>query len=422
MMTARHALVVSSLVSLLLATHPVVAQAQESLAAQAAPAQSPSQSPAWLDQLELKGSVTLFTGPGLGAHDAFTNLINQAQHSVLMEMYHLTDAGVADSIVGAVKRGLTTSIILDGKSLSNSESATIETQLESGGVTVIKSSPKFSITHSKAMVVDGVKAIVSSMNLTDHPEVRRDYGVVIVDPDVISEMESVFKADIANSAQGTANTPAVSDPHLLWSPINSGAKLHDLIGSAQHSIVAVAENILDTDVINDLIAAKARGVQVRVLSPACPLGQNPIGNYNSAKTLEAGGVEVRQMPNPATSSTPYLHGKMMVVDSRRAYVGSINYSFNSITKARELGIALIDQGVISGLDQAFDADFQSANPVSSAVPVCPGFPATPVGPAAPQPSGPIAAPPPVPQAPPTKGPKKPIVHRKKLPTLALSHF
>jgi phosphatidylserine/phosphatidylglycerophosphate/cardiolipin synthase-like enzyme len=208
------------------------------------------------------------------------------------------------------------------------------------------------------------------MNLTDHPEVRRDYGVEINDPDVIREMETVFNADILNSQNQTGETPQVSDPHLLWSPINSNEKLHDLISSATTSIVAVAENVLDTSIVQDLIDAAARGVNVEVLSPACPLGGHPDGNYQTSLKLKAGGVSVRQMPDPATPTTPYLHGKMMVIDNARAYVGSINYSYNSMHRARELGIALEDRAVVKGLSDAFAADYQNALEVGKALPNC----------------------------------------------------
>ncbi len=326
----------------------------------------------WLDHLELQGSTKLFTGPSLTAHQPFDTIIDDAQKSVLMEMYHLTDHAVAQSLENAKARGIDVTVILDQGGLKSGGEAAIQKELASDQINTVSSSPAFSITHTKSVVVDGKRAIVSSMNLTDHPEVRRDYGVTIEDPGVIQEMESVFNTDIANAQNQAAETPQLSDPHLLWSPINSSQKLHDLIVSAQNSIVAVAENVLDTSIINDLIAAEARGVQVRVLSPACAMGGNPSGNYQASQKLAAGGVHARQMPSPATAQTPYLHGKMMVIDNARAYIGSINYSYNSLHRARELGIALSDTAVIKGLAKSFEDDFAAAKDLGAQVPVCSG--------------------------------------------------
>ena len=56
------------------------------------------------------------------------------------------------------------------------------------------------------------------------------------------------------------------------------------------------------------------------------------------EALRRGGVAARVMPYPATPRHPYMHAKMMVADDRRAYVGSANYSVNSTTLARELGL------------------------------------------------------------------------------------
>jgi phosphatidylserine/phosphatidylglycerophosphate/cardiolipin synthase-like enzyme len=325
----------------------------------------------WLAHLDLQGQVVLFTGPSLTAHQPFSAMIAQAHHSVLMEMYHMIDQDVTNALLAARGRGADVNVILDGSSLRNSPYIDFGNSLAAGGVAVFASSPAFTITHSKSMVVDGVEGIVSSMNLTLHPETRRDYGVMLQDPGVLAEMTKVFEADIQNSKNRTGFTPPLSDPHLLWSPVNSVAKLHVLIATAQRSIVAVAENILDDGVINDLIAAAQRGVVVRVMSPACPMGQRPDGNYNTAIKLANGGVNIRQMPDPSTPTTPYLHGKMMVVDDARAYIGSINYSFNSLNKARELGIVLNNPQVIAGLDQTFEQDFANAIPLTPNLPSCP---------------------------------------------------
>ena len=326
--------------------------------------------PAWLDQLSVQGPVSTFTGPAAGAHDAFTSRIDGAQKSVLMEMFHLTDPTVIASLDRAGSR-IRVDLILDGETLKKQPYSTLAETMKSAGVNVLPSSSAFTITHSKSAVFDGQTAIVSSMNLTDHPETRRDYGVVLEDPGVIIEMEKVFTQDIANAKANTGETPPLSDPHLLWSPLNSAGKLHDLVDSSETTIQAVAENFIDDGVINDLIAAAKRGVHVQVLSPACPFGTAPDRNYQAAQKLAAGGVEVRQMPDPATPTTPYQHGKMMVVDGARVYAGSINYSYNSLNKARELGIVLADAGVIAQFSKAFSDDFSHANPIGATLPACP---------------------------------------------------
>ena len=56
-----------------------------------------------------------------------------------------------------------------------------------------------------------------------------------------------------------------------------------------------------------------------------------------------GGVSVRDRVSVTASSRrrppmqPYMHAKMMIADSARAYIGSMNFSTHSLTLAREVG-------------------------------------------------------------------------------------
>ena len=52
-----------------------------------------------------------------------------------------------------------------------------------------------------------------------------------------------------------------------------------------------------------------------------------------------------------------MHAKVLVVDGVRAYLGSVNYSTNSATKARELGLVLTDPPALSTLTETFESDW-----------------------------------------------------------------
>jgi len=317
----------------------------------------------------LNNSFELFLGPSLEAHQPFINLINGAKKSIYMEMFHVTDKSVIEALNNAAKRGVATTVILDGKSLLAAPYKAISDDLASHGVIVISSSSAFTITHSKSMVADDEVAVISSMNLTDHPEVRRDYGFVIRDQNIINDLLKIFNTDIQNAKDQTKNSPDKLDDRILLSPFNSRQKLLDLISSAKVSIQAVAENFLDKEIIAALIAARGRGVKVQTLSPACSLGANPNGNFMTQQTLAKAGVEAREMPSPATPSGPYLHGKMMVIDRQTLMLGSINFSINSIQNAREISVAVNDLQAAELLEQSFTKDFKEAKYYDS-VPEC----------------------------------------------------
>lgn len=302
----------------------------------------------------------LIVMPSQNGHQDWIDAISAAKKSVHLEMYHLTDRTVIDALIAkAQDKSVDVRVILDGKSLNGGYKKAYEA-LVSGGVSVRGSSPAFSITHTKTLVVDGNTAFITTINLTNTARNTRDYGIVTDDFNIISEMEAVFEGDWTNSSNQGFFTPNLSDPHLAWSPNNSLGKLLQLIDSAENSIDAEVENLGSRDIAEAFKRAVARGVKVRMIVPECGFG-DVFFNYPFLKDLAAGGVQTRVMPYGGSFTQPFLHGKLMVVDGRKIYLGSINYSFNSTTKARELGVIFADQTIGKDLDAEFITDWARSN-------------------------------------------------------------
>lgn len=277
-------------------------------------------------------------------------------------MFHLTVPEVVDALASAAGRGVDVRIILDGKNLEGHGSAAVAQSLVDRGVHVTSSSPAFSITHVKAMVVDESRAYVMSLNLTRPYDHTRDYAVVTDDHDVIAEFDRVFDADIDNAANRTKNTPALTDPALVWSPVDAEPRLVALVDSAQKSILATTENLGDKPIGAALVRAAARGVKVRVLVPLCDQNTDPLRNVKPVAELDRVHVDARLMPGPPSREQPYMHAKMVIVDGARAFVGSINFSANSMHHARELGIVFEDRTAITAFSNTFEADWRFAVP------------------------------------------------------------
>ena len=89
----------------------------------------------------------------------------------------------------------------------------------------------------------------------------------------------------------------------------------------------------DPTLLNVVIAAKKRGVHVRVmLNPARRSGENE--NEESRKTLEAAGIEVRDS-NPTFDLT---HQKSMVIDEATGFVESLNWETRDLTETRDYAV------------------------------------------------------------------------------------
>jgi cardiolipin synthase A/B len=286
--------------------------------------------------------------------------IASARSSIRMFMFHLTDKSMVRALEDAKARGVDVRLILDAKNLESKSSKKIADDLKDHEIVVTPSTPEFSITHAKAMVIDDRRAVIMSLNLTTLTPKTRDYAIATEDPAVVAEFRSVFEADVKNAEARTRETPALSCSTLMWSPINSETKLVALIDSAKLTIIASSENLGDTAIDGALESAAARGVKTRVLAPLCDLNPNPLFNVPMIEEMDKDHVDARLMPGPSTPERPYIHAKMIIVDGARGYIGSVNFSENSTHKARELGIVFEDRAAISAISAAFDSDWSSA--------------------------------------------------------------
>ena len=141
-------------------------------------------------------------------------------------------------------------------------------------------------------------------------------------------------------------TPRAADPEIFIGPTGLKDKLVALIGSAKTSLDILMYELDDAEVINALVAAKKRGVVVRMV-----LDRNNGGTAKS--TLVAGGVEVHD----SSTIFPYAHAKSMLIDKTRSVIMSMNMNEYSIQGERNYGAVSTEPGDAEDLSKVFEADF-----------------------------------------------------------------
>ena len=108
----------------------------------------------------------------------------------------------------------------------------------------------------------------------------------------------------------------------------------------------------DPALIKAVIAAKRRGVKVRVmLNPERRRGEHD--NDATRTTLERAGVEVKDT-NPAFDLT---HEKSMVVDDRVAFVQSFNWAPANLTETRDYAVVTTHDHDVAEILECFEADW-----------------------------------------------------------------
>jgi phosphatidylserine/phosphatidylglycerophosphate/cardiolipin synthase-like enzyme len=226
--------------------------------------------------------------------------------------------------------------------------------LQAAGASVEDTSPSFTLTHEKGMIIDGNTAFIMTCNFTYSAlnGTNREYGIIDTTPHDVQETIDIFNADWNRTAV------QVTDPNLVVSPNNSRTMLTNLINSAKTSLILEEEEMQDSSMEQALVNAEHRGVAVQVILAAPQSGSSNDPNGPGIAVLKAGGVQVKE------DTQLYIHAKMIVADGKLAFVGSENFSTTSLDDNRELGVLVTDSQILSTLQQTFQSDWAASQSMS----------------------------------------------------------
>jgi len=297
--------------------------------------------------------VQVFVEPDDG-EQVITNAITNAQKSIWLEIYILSDRNVIRALEEAANRGLDVRVMLEPHPFGggSSPSKTLDL-LAASGVKTQFTNPSFSLTHEKSMVIDGSTVYIMTSNFSrsalggsggSSQSRNREYGIIDSLAQDVSATETIFTADWNRSEV------KFNDSNLVVSPVNSRTAFSTLIANAHSTLLIEAEEMNDSEIEQALNNAAQHGVQVEVILPAT---SSSTGDSNSQgiATIKQSGVQVREDPHL------YMHAKMIVVDNRLAFVGSENISAQSLDQNRELGILVSDQAALKTLETTFQYDW-----------------------------------------------------------------
>jgi cardiolipin synthase len=142
---------------------------------------------------------------------------------------------------------------------------------------------------------------------------------------------------------------------IIVFPDDTVKSIVDAINDAHKSILIKMFLFSDPELLAAVIAAKHRGVKVKVmLNPARRNGEEE--NEGARAKLEAAG-KVRDS-NPDFIIT---HEKSMVVDGKLAFVKSLNWETKNLTETRDYAIVTSHPHEVEEIILCFDADWHRKN-------------------------------------------------------------
>jgi phosphatidylserine/phosphatidylglycerophosphate/cardiolipin synthase-like enzyme len=297
---------------------------------------------------------------------AVVALIDAARQRLLLKQFKLQSEAVEQALWRAHQRGVAVRVMLNphtsGGDRWNDEAYAL---LEGWGIAVAWTSEAFPVTHEKSMVVDGEAVLIATFNLADKYFTQtRDYGVVSHDPEVVAEVVAGFEADW----QRRPFEPRL-DVGLVWSSIHSRGQMARVIDRATTTLWIQHPKFVDAVILERIIAARERGVKVRVLCG----GKHGISDwdifdtFSSLRLMERFGVRIRRQKHLK------LHAKLILIDGAAALIGSMNIDRSAFDLRRELGIEIDAPEVVQRLQACFAADWQQASRYSAPDPLDPTY-------------------------------------------------
>ena len=195
-----------------------------------------------------------------------------------------------------------------------------------------------STMHNKFYIFDNKTVITGSANLshTDMSGFNSNNIIVINSPDVAkiykTEFEQMFNGKFHSAKIPTANNKA-NNMQIYFSPQDKSINnaVLPIIENAKDYIYIPIFVITENRVVEALISAKQRGVDVRLISDAL----NASSKYSKIKVLRANGIPVK-IENYAGK----MHSKTMIADDKYSIIGSMNFSKSGENKNDENTIVL----------------------------------------------------------------------------------
>jgi cardiolipin synthase len=276
--------------------------------------------------------------------------INGARNALDIRMFLFTDPTLLDAVIAAKKRGVPVRVMLNpARRSGEAENEESRKALTEGGVDVRDSSPAFDLTHQKSMVVDHEIGFVESLNWESKDLTQtRDYAVVTTHGQEVAEMEGCFEADWERKTF----TPH-PESSLIWCPDNGRQRVARFIDESRHTLWVQNERYQDQVIIERLVRAVTRGVEVHILA-------KPPHSLKPEKLIEGvGGLRILQDVGAKVHTLHHLklHAKMLLADSKRAIVGSINLAPGSFDARRELAIETDNPHVVKRLEATAQHDW-----------------------------------------------------------------
>jgi cardiolipin synthase len=291
---------------------------------------------------------------------------------------------MAEALVERARAGVAVAVVIDWAGSVKMEAALLD-RMQAAGVRVERYRPLRwyhlgrlnNRTHRKLLIVDGRIAFTGGVGIADHwqgnaedPDHWRESHFRIEGP-VVAQFQAAFNDNWIKTTGEVLNGPAHfppieavggADAHLfISSPASGSDSMHLMylmaIAAAERTIDVTASYFVPDALIDQaLLAARGRGVRVRILVPGPHIDSDVVRLSSRSRwgPLLQAGVEIYEY------QPTMLHSKVFIVDGEMVSVGSTNLDIRSFRLNDEASLNVYDRAFAERMTTVFDADLTKA--------------------------------------------------------------
>ena len=348
---------------------------------------------------QFRREMGVLLGPGIVPGNTVTDLengdeifpsmleaIRGARKTITFETYIYWSGDIgqrfADALAERARNGVAVKVMLDWAGSIKMDDALLE-QIKAAGVEVHQYRPLkwYNLgrlnnrTHRKLLVVDGRVGFTGGVGIADQweghaedPDHWRDLHFRIEGP-VVAQFQAAFNDNWIKTTgvvlNGADYFPPLErmgdmDAHMfVASPAGGSESMHLMylmaIAAAERSIDLEAAYFVPDDlIIKALLAARHRGVRVRVILPGKHIDSETVRLASKAHwgELLLGGVEIHEY------QPTMMHNKLLIVDGLMVSVGSTNFDVRSFRLNDEASLNVYDAAFAARMTEVFEADLK----------------------------------------------------------------
>lgn len=286
-----------------------------------------------------------------GPDAALAAAIDAAKVSVDAAIHDLNLWSIRDALLDAARRGVDVRLVME---TDNLDSRSEMQELAQAGIPFVEDASDGRM-HNKFVVIDGVELWTGSMNFTTTGAYRNRNNLLRIESEALAaqytaEFEEMFLTDTfgEDSPAGHAflTTIVGHSVEVYFSPDDSTMdRLLELVNGADSSIYFMAFSFTQDELAEALLAAAARGVEVRGIFEDSQVESNTGGEFSF---LLENGLDVRRDGQPGS-----MHHKVFIIDQSIVLAGSYNFSRNAEERNDENTLIIAS----NAMTRAFTAEF-----------------------------------------------------------------